>query len=112
MISNFGKAPPAYPDQEYPPGFYTEMLSKHAHSAIQTYFKLWKIKDKENYVYVFKDEIQNFLAVKKPKFFDDLTDISNEGLLNWKETKKESEDMGRTLITIELVGWSDEYNDY
>jgi hypothetical protein len=111
MINNFGKGALAHPDLDYPPGFYTEMLSKHAHSAIQTYFKLWKIKDKENYVYIFKDEIQKLLAVKKPKFFDDLTDISNEGLLNWKEEKQETEDMLRTLIIIELTGWSDEMYD-
>lgn len=112
MINNFGKDTLVQPDYEYPPGFYTEVLSKRAHSCIQTYFKLWKIKDKENYVYIFKDEIQKLLSVKKPKFFDDITDICNEGLLSWKEEVKENEDMKRTLVVIELTGWSDEYDDY
>lgn len=111
MINNFGKGVLAYPDLDYPPGFYLEMLSKYAHSAIQTYIKLWKIKDKENYVYIFKDQILPFLCVEKVKFFADLAKIANEGLINWKEEKKETEDMVRTLIIIELTGWSDEMYD-
>jgi hypothetical protein len=92
---------------ENPPFPFIEQLSKSSHVAISTYIDLWRRQDKENNVYIFRDEIGKILSIPKTKFYYDILKLAKEGVLHWDERP---EGLERTLITISLTPWSADFD--
>ena len=82
-----------------PPFFYLLVASLHCQKAVTTYIKLWKDKNKDNLVYIAKDDILDQYSIKPSKFRHDLFLLFEQGLLSIDETP--------TKYVIEMTDWED-----
>ena len=84
----------------YPPYAYLEQVLLNCPKASLLYWKLWRHKDSENKIHIFKHDLYEIFGFSVKKFNHDLMLLTNQGLVSsvFKQDRK---------IEIELVGWDD-----
>jgi hypothetical protein len=84
----------------FPPYEYLMQVLMHCPQAAFTYMQLWKDKNREDKVVIYKDEIWSEYLVSKIKLKSDLQKLAREALINIEERPNTFE--------IELTNWSEE----
>jgi hypothetical protein len=71
------------------------LLSKNCPEAIFTYLELYKLKEKNNQVFLSKNDIRANFPVSWAKLLTGLRLLANEGVLEWK--------LGKNLDTLYIT---------
>lgn len=89
---------------DYPPHPYLKQVLVHCPKAGATYMQLWESRNKNNRVSIYKKQVKSEYLISQSKFKNDLLLLVREGLASIDESP--------LMLTIELVGWDDNYDQF
>jgi hypothetical protein len=82
---------------QFPPYIYLAQVIEHCALSASTYLQLWREKDKDNVVHIYKKDVYVQFLKRPYKFKNDLINLVKEGLISIDETPKK--------YVIELVDY-------
>ena len=89
---------------DYPPYPYLFQVAEHCPKSVVSYMNLWKSRNKDNRVFVFKSDIRSDYLTTHTKFKNDLLMLAKEGLVSVDESPSK--------YTVELVGYDNNFDKF